>query len=164
MPIMESVQPYEHKEYDLEVQAIIDLNIGDHQVRYSRAIELVQFLADLHLGNVIHGKQKKFQELVVREFCQPAVFNNHGIATERRQWQSIELDQLVIGVNLGYSVGIDELGSIYGLHGNRVGIELITTPWGIVYQNSNQLTTKDWWERMTAIMAELKPEPLALTN
>jgi hypothetical protein len=166
-PVAQPFRPKDtvpYQEYNLEVQAKIDENIGDHQVRYARALELVGFLSSIRFGPVMNKKFRQFQELVVREFGQKAVVQTHGIYTERRLWTSVEMDELVIGINRGYNVGIDELGAIYGLHGNRVGIELITTHQGVLYQNSNQLTTPEWWEKMERIIVEMKEPPLMQTN
>lgn len=144
-----------HKEYDLEVQAILDANIGDCQERYRRAVWLTQLLTICHLGDVVISKERQFKQLVCREFGSVPVIQTHGIRSTGQLWTSVEFDEVVVGINRGFTVGIDELGSIYGMHGYRVGIDVITTPFGVMMQNTNQLTTPKWFDNVTKIGEEL---------
>lgn len=149
------MQMKEHKEYNLEVQAVLDVNIGDCQERYRRAVWLTQLLTICHLGEVGISKERQFKHLVQQVFGSVPVIKIHGIHSTGQQWASVEFDEVVVGVNLGYRVGIDELGSIYGMHGYRVGIDVITTQFGVMMQNTNQLTTPMWFDNIAKIGEEL---------
>jgi hypothetical protein len=148
------MQLKEHKEYNLEVQAKIDLKIGDSQVRYRRAIWLLKATAAILKGSPFLGRAKKD----LADLLEPALEGKgpikvevHGIVSENRTWASVEMDQLVLAIPLGWKPTLDEFFSIYGSHGGRHGIEIIMTDAGIVLQNEHQLTDPEYFPRLTVL-------------
>lgn len=133
-----------HKEFNLEVQAQVDKNIGTPRDRLTRAAWLLNVLNNMNLTSVYAERRDFFKKAVKSVFGCDVVVKVHGLEHERRQWVSVEMDELVIGINRGYRVGYDELTNVYAAHGSRIGIELIKLENGIVYQNSNQLTDPEW--------------------
>jgi len=140
-----------HKEYDLEIQAITDEKIGNPRDRIDRASWLIHVLNNMNLTGPFAARRNYFKQVVKEVFGCDCKIQTHGLSHERRMWVSVELDELVIGINRGYRVGYDELTDKYAAHSSRIGIELIKLENGIVYQNSNQLTDPEWLEKIDKV-------------
>lgn len=140
-------------EYNLELQAQLDKNIGDPLERLRRAEWIIEVISRALVGGnhriTEHAAWKTLAARLQTVFGKdiPIKRTTHGLLAERKTWVAVEFDELVVGVNTGYRVGFDEFSEIYGTHGMRLGIELIKGFRGILFQNTNQITTDKYFDK-----------------
>lgn len=143
--------PLPHQEYNLEVQAKIDVNIGNQRDRLDRAIWLLKTVTNI--CNSRFGNKTTLLNTAITKALPGVVakVTRHGFFSTKQVWLAVELDEFVLAIPDGWNPTIDELSTIYGMHGARLGIEVISTDHGIVYQNSNQLTNESYWAELQKI-------------
>jgi hypothetical protein len=139
-----------HQEYNLEVQATIDKNIGSPPLRINRALWLLSTVHEIltpHLTSF--SAESRLKELLEPTLGDIVVkVKRHGIRSEGKMWFAVELDQLVLAIPAGWKPTLDEFDCHYGLHAFRFGIDILNLHSGIVLQNENQLTNEDYFAKL----------------
>ena len=153
------MNPAPEKEYNLELRAKIDENLGDFIDRDYRARWLLRTMKRrfcdtswCNIPSMMRNWLEGFGDVPIKA-------REEGIISENRTWMCIEFDELVFAIPMGWMPTIGELMCYYGLHGERIGIEILVSDYGIVYQNANQITTDDFFYKFQSMEFEDDPIP-----